>query len=179
MYRRVRRFLAAFGICFPLAVAAEPVAADEMDNLSLGAGGYDVLKRDHVSAEFAAEYRFGERALESWFGDSFRGVGPLLGIRANTDGAVFGHADFFFDIRPTDRLAIWPGAGLGGYGKGDSLDLGGVRQFHLGFAVAYEVAAGRRLGLSWSHISNANTHENNPGVDSLLLTYSIALKPLF
>jgi len=173
--RRIRRF----ALVLALAVAPASAFADELDHLSLGAGGFDVLKRDHVAAEFAGEYRFGERALESWFGEAFRGVGPLLGFRTTTDGAVFGHADFFLDFRPTKRLVIWPGAGIGGYGRGDSLDLGGVRQFHLGFAVGYEIAPRQLLGLSWSHISNANTQEDNPGVDSLLLTYSIAFDPVF
>lgn len=169
---------AAIGVA-ALVLLAGAGRAEERDSLTLGVGVFDVLKQEGTAATFSAEYRFGARALAQWFDDWFRGVGPLVGITGNTDGGVAGFADVFLDLHPLDDVVVWPSAGIVGYRQGDSIELGGVRQFHLEFAVAYEVAPRHLLGLSFQHISNGDTQESNRGVDSLLATYSIRFAPLF
>ena len=94
---------------------------------------------------------------------------------ANTDGGVFGYAGLYADFRLGDHILILPSAGAGGYSEGDSKDLGGVFEFHLGATLAYIFEDDSSLGV----ISNARINESNPGVNSLLLSYSLPLERLF
>ena len=153
--------------------------AQVSDYATGGAGVFGVADQEDRSAEFRLEYRFGNRVFEDEFGPTFRGLGPLIGITASSDGAVYGYGGFYFDFRPAEHWVILPFAAAGGYSDGGSRDLGGVFEFMVGATVAYEFESGGQLGLTFSHISNADIHENNPGVESLLVTYSIPVGNLF
>ncbi len=64
------------------------------DYVTIGAGVFDFAEQNDPSAEFRLEYRFGNWVLQDEFGPTFRGLGPMIGITANTDGAVFGFGVF-------------------------------------------------------------------------------------
>ena len=51
------------------------------------------------------------------------------------------------------------------YGEGDGKDLGHAIEFRSGIEVAYRFDDYSRLGLSFTHISNAGLDERNPGVE--------------
>jgi len=161
-----------------LALVPVSVSADESGQLTLGLGAFDAFDTDELSAEGLAEYRFGKRMFEDNFGPRFQGLGPMVGIRANTDGGVTGYGSIFADIRPYDRWYIWPSAGIAGYSEDDSRDLGGVFQFHLGVAAGYRLTERTRIGIAYQHVSNASIHDQNPGADSLFLTVTFELSPL-
>ncbi len=76
-------------------------------------------------------------------------------------------------------MVVAPIAGLGDYSEGDSRDLGGVFQFHLGVTVAYRFEDDSSLGITVTHISNASIHGENPGVESILLTYRLATTAVY
>lgn len=142
---------------------------------------FDVTDLDsgHTAAEGRLEYRSGERVFAGAFGSRFGGLGPMAGLMATTDGAVWGYGGAFLDLKVTERIVLWPSVGLGGYSQGDGRDLGGVFQFHVGALGAYRFDNGHLLGVSFNHISNADIHDRNPGVDSLLLSYTVPLGELF
>jgi len=162
-----------------ITILTSPTLAAEGDYLVGGAGVFDAFEFDQEAAEGRLELRSGQKLGASLFGWRFQGVGPMVGIAANTDGGVFGYGGLYADMRITEDIIFQPSAGFGGYSQGDSADLGGVFQFHLGAEVAYEFTEGQRLGVYLTHISNADIHDSNPGVESLLLTYSISLDRLF
>ena len=145
------------------------VFGDGPDTLALGVGAFDAFKTDPASAEFRADYRWGQKLIF---------IGPLVGVLANTDGGVFGYGGGYFDIQ-IGSVVFTPTAGMGAYRRGGSKDLGGTFQFHIGFDVAYRLEDGSRLGIKFSHISNAFIHDINPGAESLLLTYSIPVGNMF
>ncbi len=145
------------------------IFGDGPDVATFGIGAFDAFKKDPVSTEFRAEYRWGQKLLI---------VGPLVGILANTDGGVFGYGGGYFDIQ-IGRLVLTPMAGMGGYRRGSSKRLGGTFEFHLGFDAAYRFDNGARLGIKFSHISNAFIHKSNNGEESLLLTYSMPIGNMF
>lgn len=157
-------------LCFSL--TAFPALGQERGYLTVGAGAFDYLDRDHLAGAFSAQYRFGARVLEGQGPAWFNGLGPEIGLLANTQGGIFGFADVFLDLRPTERLVIWPGGGIGGYRQGDSRDLGGIRQFHSEITFGYHLGPNHLLGLSVQHISNAGTQDWNPGTNLIFLTYS-------
>lgn len=164
-----------------LSAAAQEASAPGpvRDHLQLGVGYFDVFDGDEASVDFGAVYRPSARYFETAFGDWWRGLGPQVGLRANTDGGVLGHAGVYLDIRPTARLVIWPGTNVAGWRKGDSRNLGGSFQFMSEIYVGYRLGWGDLVGVSLQHVSNAGLHERNPGGDTVMLTYTVAFGPLF
>jgi hypothetical protein len=164
----------------PSAVAQEAKAPEPLrDHLQLGVGYFDVFDGDRESVDVGAVYRPSVRYFEAAFGNRWRGVGPQVGLRGNTDGGILGHAGFYLDIRPAARIVVWPGINVGGWRKGDSRDLGGTFQFMSELYVGYRLGWGDLVGVSLQHVSNAGLHERNPGGDTVMLTYTVAFGPVF
>lgn len=150
-----------------------PAVAEERGHLTLGVGAFEVAHSDARAAEAFVNYRFSPRLFADKFGPVFRGIGPMLGLNANTDGGVFGYGDLFLDIRPTENIVIWPSAGIGGYRQGNSRSLGGIFQFHAELFAGYRISERQMIGISYQHISNAGTHDSNPTADSIYATYTL------
>lgn len=159
--------------CAPGSAHGIQSASSEDAAMTLGIGAFDVTDTDSLAAEGFVDYRFGHRRFGDYFGESFRGVGPMLGFKANSDGGLMGHGSLFIDIRPAANWVVWPSAGVGGYRPGNSRDLGGVFQFHLGAHVGYRWDERTMLGISFQHVSNGGFQPINPGADSVFITYSI------
>ncbi len=151
------------------------------DHLQLGVGYFDVVDQSNESVGFGAIYRPSVRYFEigAQPGDVWRGVGPQIGASINTDGGALGHAGLFLDIRPGDNWVIWPGINLAAWEQGDSRDLGGTFQFMSEAYVGYRLPWNDLLGVSLQHISNAGIHDDNPGTDIVLVTYTVSFGPLF
>ena len=118
------------------------------------------------------EYRFSE-ANKIWI------FTPFVGATATTDAATYGYAGVGVDIFFGNRWVLTPNFAAGIYGNGDGKDLGHAVEFRSGVELAYRFDNYSRLGLSFTHISNAGLGERNPGVESLVLTYSVPFNMLF
>lgn len=180
---RSRARAAVAALCGLCALAAAPAAAEERfetydrvggvevrgdgpDMVQIGAGAFSFIRnnpRDHLSAAGTLEYRLGEKL-------GF--IGPAAGVMANSDGAVYGYVGAYADFAYHD-FVITPFAGLGGYHRGDSKRLGGTFQFRVSLEVAYEFRDASRLGVRVAHLSNAYIYDDNPGVEEMLLVYSV------
>ena len=142
-----------------------PARAGEPDFFTFSAGGYDV-NDDQTAAEFRVEYRSDMR---------FWKILPFIGLAGTTDEAIYGYAGLGMDIFLGRRVVIQPNAAFVGYHKGQGKDLGGEFQFRTGGEIAWRFDDWSRLAIAFHHISNASIDENNPGTESLVLTYSIPL----
>jgi hypothetical protein len=143
--------------------------ADDPSQLTIGGGLWDLVSHHTHEGEVLLDYRFGWGLFD---GDGvFRGLKPFVAGVANTAGGFYGYgglaAPFQFD---NDKWEIEPSAGLGGYHRGDGLNLGGTFEFGLGVAASRAIGQNLRLGIDLTHISNANTHPKNPGMNSALMT---------
>ena len=148
-----------------LAAASAPACADDPAFLAVSVGGFDV--NDNESAgEFRIEYRSDRKYLF---------VKPMIGLMLNTDGGVYGYGGINLDIFLGRRWVVMPNFAIGGYRRGSSKDLGNVIEFRSGLEIAYRFDDRSRLGVAFQHTSNASISNNNPGTESLVLTYSIAL----
>ena len=141
------------------------VHGNEADNLLLGAGVFDL--RHDSSAAGTIEYRFGRKVFV---------LGLTLGLMANTEGGLFGYVGTYGDLS-YKKFYVTPQLAMGGYHEGSSQGLGGVFQFRQSIDLAYRFDSGHRLGIRAAHISNAGIHDNNPGEEEVLLTYSFPLGP--
>lgn len=151
--------------------AAAPARSEEPAFLSLGAGYYDLFD-DQGAGEARLEYRFGEEN-KIWL------FTPFVGAMATTDAATYGYVGVGIDVFFGRRWVATPNFAAGLYGNGDGKDLGHAIEFRSGLEVAYRFDDYSRLGLSFTHISNAGIDERNPGVESLVLVYSVPFDRLF
>ncbi len=169
---RYRRFTASFGLVMALAVAAGApggVRADDPSFLTLGLGYFDMNKQDNDAVDFRLEYRHGQKF---WI---FK---PWIGVEATSDGAVYGAAGVLIDVFLGNRFVLTPSFGAGYYEEGDGKDLGHEIEFRSQIEVSYRFDDRSRLGLAFSHISNASIADDNPGVEILNVYYSIPLESL-
>ncbi len=152
-----------------LALGADNARADEDDPafISLGAGYYDGYHRDHDAVDVRIEYRHG---------DKFLFLKPWAGIEATSDGSVWGGGGVLLDVYFGQRIVVTGSIGAGGYAEGNGKDLVNVIEFRSQVEIAYRFDDRSRLGLAFSHISNASIGDDNPGVEIVSLYYSIPIE---
>jgi hypothetical protein len=156
--RSIYRIMAA------VAALTATAHAYEGEHLVLQAGAYDISQDDDSATLGAIEYRFR---------DQFNGLRPVVGFMATTDEATYTYAGAYWDLPlNTAPFVITPGFQAGAYSNGDGKDLGYWLQFRSTIEASYEFESGHRLGLGFSHLSNASLGSDNPGTETLQLVYS-------
>jgi len=156
------------GAVFALAlVALAPAArADDPDLLSAGAGVYNFL-RDSKEAQLRLEYDFSYRFV--YF------IRPIVGMFATNERSFYGYGGLRVDFEICQHVVLIPEAAVGYWSRGDGKNLGGATEFKTGGEIAYRFDDYSRLGVLFDHISNAGIFKTNPGVESLLIIYSIPI----
>jgi hypothetical protein len=154
-----------------LIVLPSTAHATEPDFVTFGAGYYDLFD-DESAAEARIEYRFSEENKLLWFT-------PFVGFTATSDAATYGYVGIGLDVFFGNRWVATPTFAAGIYGDGDGKDLGHAVEFRSGLEVAYRFDDYSRLGLSFTHISNAGLDDHNPGVESLVMFYAVPFDVLF
>jgi hypothetical protein len=158
-----------------LALPALPSAADASGpftphEMVLSAGAFGVDADDDTVAELGVElvtrgvgYRlFGaDRRLELSYG-----------VMATQEGSLYGYSGFRFPFELNERWTLTPQLATGLYEEGDGVDLGGLVEFRSGIELAARVGEGHRLGLMLYHLSNAGLYDSNPGIESVVVTWS-------
>jgi len=156
-------------VAVALCLFATSAKAADPGVLMLGVGQYDIIPDDNKSAAAHIQYRFSEGF---WAVGPFRGFKPIVGGMANTDGGVFGFVGLAAPIAFTDTFEMEFSGGPGAYSRGNSTDLGGTFEFHLGLQFTQRVGRNLRLGAGMTHISNARIHRKNRGTNVLMGTVS-------
>ncbi len=163
---RLRAALGALALALAAGgFASAPGHADEPDFIVLGAGVFDI-NDDQTAAELRLEYRSDLKLLF---------LTPLLGVMINSDAGAYIYGGFGLDLFFGRRLVFTPNAAVGAYENGSGKDLGHVIEFRTGAELAYRFDDYSRLGLAFNHISNASIDDNNPGTESLVVTYAMPL----
>jgi lipid A 3-O-deacylase len=138
--------------------------------VALGAGAFDITPGNSstaaTAAEFRGEYRFGDVL---WF------VSPFIGVMGTSDAAFYGYGGFGIDINFSPNVVLTPNVAGGFFSRGSGTDLGSWWEFRSGVELAWRFDNMSRLGLAFSHMSNAGLTKQNPGAQSLLLMYSVPL----
>ena len=164
------RFLAAVCALAMAAVWAGPAdAEDDPPFLAIYGGASDIFD-DHTAAMFGVEYRTDFKDLI---------LTPMVGGFVNTDGSAYGYGGVFVDFFFGKRVVLRPSFSVGAYEDGDGKDLGGVLEFRSAVALDWRFDDRSRLGIEFSHISNASIYDSNPGMEILTVNYSIPLDALY
>jgi len=163
----------ALAAVFGLAVLAliTPDARAEPDKTAYlvgGLGAFDLVQDDDTAIDFRIEYRHGEGL---WI------VKPWAGIEATSDGAIYGLGGILADVS-LGNIVFTPSFGVGLFSEGDGKDLGHTVEFRSQLELAYRFANRSRVGVAFSHISNAGLGDNNPGTEVINVYYALPLDSL-
>ena len=143
-------------LCIPAISLAEP------PEIALSAGMFEVFESDNA-AEFGAEYRF---SPQHW------NLVPAFGLSANSGGGYWAHAGLRYDFLVGTKWLLTPQLALVAYQDGGGVDLGSGLLFRSGLELGYRLSATSKLSVTLYHMSNADLAKNNPGSESLLVSYS-------
>ncbi len=149
-----------------------------------GVGIYDIKfdgSETNQSTDFRYERRFDESILDIGPDeDNFFFLKPFIGVEYTSDSASYFLTGIYLDDNlgqllkgNSNRLVFTPSFGAGYYDDGSGKKLGNNLEFRTSFEVSYELKNSNRIGLSFSHISNANLGTKNPGVEVLSISYQI------
>jgi len=149
-----------------------------------GLGIYDI-KLDGSEKNQAADFRYEHRSDRSILNigpeeDNFFFLKPFFGIEFTNDSASYFLTGIYIEDNLGELLEgnqskyyFTPSFGVGIYNDGSGKKLGNDIQFRTSLEVSYELKNKNRIGISFSHISNANLGDKNPGVEILSLSYHI------
>ena len=145
---------------------------------------YDI-KFDGSEKNQATDFRYEYRSDKSLLDigpedDNFFFLKPFFGVEFTNDSASY----FLTGIYIEDNLGelfegdkskffFTPSFGAGIYDDGSGKKLGNDLQFRTALELSYELKNKNRIGISFSHISNANLGDKNPGVEILSFSYHV------
>ena len=161
--RELRRAWLAAALVAALVAVASPARAGEGPELALSAGAYDIAKNRSIEA--GLEYRFRSRA---W------GLVPAAGAALTEDGAVWAYGGLRRPFRIAPGWRLTPGFAVSLYEEGSTgKDLGGLVEFRSSLELSRRFARGTSLGLTFYHLSNAGIYDDNPGSNSVILSWAL------
>jgi len=150
--------------------ATSNLVADEGDtDISIYTGTFDVIDKegDDKTSLLGVEHK-----NPNLFRDTFLGkFKPVTGAFMTGDSSVYLYTGIEgqYGIGP---LKILPSFAPGYYEKGDGKDLGSVLEFKSEIKVGLELFENSKLSYSYSHISNNDWGDTNPGTDNQQITFS-------
>ena len=149
-----------------------------------GLGIYDV-KFDGSEKNQSTDFRYEYRSDESLINigpeeDNFFFLKPFFGFEYTNDNASYFLTGIYFEDNlgelfegKNNKFFFTPSFGAGIYNDGSGKKLGNDLQFRTSLEISYELKNKNRIGVSFSHISNANLGDKNPGVEILSFSYHI------
>ena len=147
-------------------------------------GIYDI-KFDGSEKNQATDFRYEYRSDKTLIDigpeeDNFFFLKPFFGVEYTSDAATYFLTGIYFEDNlgelfegDKSKLFFTPSFGVGIYDDGSGKKLGNELQFRTSLEVSYELKNKNRMGISFSHISNANLGSKNPGVEILSFSYHI------
>ena len=98
-------------------------------------------------------------------------ISPITGGFITENSAVYVYTGFEWNI-DIGSLTFTPSFAPGLYHEGDGKDLGHVLEFKSEIKLALEIFDNSKIGYSYSHISNNDWGDINPGTDNQQITFS-------
>ena len=153
-----------------LSFMANPALAEE-DNkeISFYTGTFDVIDKegDDQTSLFGIEHK-----NPNLFRDTFLGkFSPVSGGFMTGDSSVYLYTGVEGQYG-IGRLKILPSFTPGYYEKGNGKDLGSALEFKSEIKLGFDIFENSKIGYSYSHISNNDLGEINPGTDNQQITFS-------
>ena len=163
------KFKPLFVIIFAL-LSFNYVIANESDNdVSFFTGTFDIIDEegDDQTNLFGIEHK-----NPNLFRDTFLGkFKPITGAFITGDSSIYLYTgvEGQYGVGP---LKILPSFSPGYYEKGNGKDLGSVLEFKSEVKIGLDIFKNSKLSYSYSHISNNDWGNINPGTDNQHITFS-------
>ena len=147
-----------------------PVLADERNaDISFYSGTFDVIDEegDDQTSLFGIEHKNPDLFRNTLLG-TFK---PITGAFITGDSSLYFYTGIEgqYGVGP---IKILPSFSPGYYEKGDGKDLGSVLEFKSEIKVGLDIFENSKLSYSYSHISNNDWGDINPGTDNQQITFS-------
>ena len=144
--------------------------AEELGNdISFYAGTFDVIDKegDDKSRMIGLEHKNPDLFRNTFLGR----FSPITGgfVTADSSAYLYTGIEGQYGVGP---LKILPSFTPGYYHKGDGKDLGSVLEFKSEIKIGFDIFENSKLGFSYSHISNNDWGDTNPGADNQQITFS-------
>jgi lipid A 3-O-deacylase len=152
------------------AYIASPALADKGNKeISFYTGTFDVIDKegDDQTSLFGIEHK-----NPNLFRDTFLGkFSPVSGgfMTGNNSIYLYTGVEAQYGVGP---LKILPSFTPGYYEKGNGKDLGSALEFKSEIKLGLDIFESSNIGYSYSHISNNEWGETNPGTDNQQITFS-------
>ena len=161
---RFLTFLLTF-LCLGISIQADENNTD----ISFYTGTFDVNDQvgDDKTSLIGIEHKNPDLFRDTLLG-KFK---PITGAFITGDSSVYLYTgvEGQYNVGP---LKILPSFAPGYYEKGDGKDLGSVLEFKSEIKVGLDIFENSKLSYSYSHISNNDWGEVNPGTDNQQITFS-------
>jgi hypothetical protein len=142
-------------------------ANEDEDYISTSIGQFDINDTKD-SAEYRIEYLKGSISNLSPANLSLK---PFYGIMINGDDGKYFYSGLRKDIVLSNKTYVTPSFAVGYYDQGKSKDLGYDLEFRSQLEFSYKLESTNRIAISVNHISNASLGEQNPGVESMVISF--------
>tara|TARA_Y100001970_G_C14233491_1_gene860279 strand:- start:517 stop:1023 length:507 start_codon:yes stop_codon:yes gene_type:complete len=144
--------------------------ADENNkDLSVYTGTFDVIDKqnDHQTSLIGIEHRNSDLFRNTILGK----LSPITGAFITGDSALYFYTgvEANYSLGPID---IKPSFSPGYYEAGDGKDLGMALEFKSEIKLDLNIFENSKLGYSYSHISNNDWGETNPGTNNQAISFS-------
>ena len=152
-----------------LFLSSSLLAQESNKNITFYTGKFDTTDTvgDDKTNLFGIEHK-----NPNLFRDTFLGkFKPVSGGFVTGDSSIYLYTGIEgqYGIGP---LKILPSFAPGYYEKGDGKDLGSVLEFKSELKVGLDIFENSKLSYSYSHISNNDWGDTNPGTDNQQITFS-------
>ena len=156
--------------CLISLITLTSVFADEVNtDISFYTGTFAVIDKegDGQTTLFGIEHKNSDLFRDTFLG-KFK---PVTGgfITGKSSVYLYTGIEGQYGIGP---LKILPSFTPGYYEKGDGKDLGSIFEFKSEIKVGLEIFENSKLSYSYSHISNNDWGDTNPGTDNQHITFS-------
>tara|TARA_B100001564_G_C20648991_1_gene675901 strand:+ start:1039 stop:1542 length:504 start_codon:yes stop_codon:yes gene_type:complete len=162
--------LRIFAVSLVLILFTFPAYTDESNfDLSFYTGTFDVIDKegDDQTSLFGVEHKNPDLFRDTLLG-KFQPISGAF-ITGNSSVYLYTGVEGQYGVGP---LKILPSFSPGYYEKGDGKDLGSVLEFKSEIKVGFDIFENSKLSYSYSHISNNDWGDANPGTDNQQITFS-------
>ncbi|MFL2882833.1 MAG: acyloxyacyl hydrolase [Pelagibacteraceae bacterium] len=156
-------------IFFALILSISGALADSKNDISIYTGQFDVIDKegDDQTSLLGIEHKNSNLFRNTILGR----FSPITGGFITGKDSVYLYTGVEAEYN-LGLLKISPSFAPGYYEKGSGKDLGDVLEFKSEIKFGFDVFENSKLGYSYSHISNNDFGETNPGTDNQSITFS-------
>ena len=149
--------------------SSQVLANDSIKELSFYTGTFDVIDKegDDKTTLIGIEHKNPDLFRDTILG-KFKPVSGAF-ITGNSSVYLYTGIEGQYGLGP---LKILPSFTPGYYEKGDGKDLGSVLEFKSEIKFGLDIFENSKLSYSYSHISNNDWGDTNPGTDNQQITFS-------